>query len=59
MELDRRLEATGVCFEWAQIKQGIETLHKVTVEDQGARVLQPAAGRSVTQKLGFYRSRQR
>jgi len=36
-ELDRRLEATGECFEWAQIKQDLEALQMVTIEEQGKR----------------------
>jgi hypothetical protein len=36
-ELDRRLEATGECFAWAQIKQDLEALQMVTIEEQGKR----------------------
>jgi hypothetical protein len=32
-ELDRRLEATGECFEWAQIKHGLEALHMFIIEE--------------------------
>jgi transposase len=34
-ELDRRLEKAGYCFEWAGIKQGLNALQEITIEDQG------------------------
>jgi transposase len=33
-ELDSRLEKTGHCLEWADIKQDLETLQEVTIEEQ-------------------------
>jgi len=34
-ELDRRLEETGHCFEWADIKQDLKSLQEVVIEDNG------------------------
>jgi transposase len=34
-ELDRRLEKTGHCFEWADIKQDLKALQEITIEDRG------------------------
>lgn len=33
-ELDSRLEKTGHCLEWADIKQDLEALQEVTIEEQ-------------------------
>jgi transposase len=34
-ELDRRLEESGHCFEWADIKQDLKALQEVEIEDNG------------------------
>jgi transposase len=34
-ELDRRLEKSGHCFEWADIKQDLKALQEITIEDRG------------------------
>jgi transposase len=34
-ELDRRLQETGQCFEWADIKQDLKALQEVAIEDSG------------------------
>lgn len=34
-ELDRRLEKAGHSFEWADIKQDLEALQEITIDDQG------------------------
>jgi hypothetical protein len=36
-ELDRRLEAAGESFEWAEIKQDLDALQMVTIEEDGKR----------------------
>jgi transposase len=36
-ELDRRLEAEGECYEWAEIKQDLEALKRVTIEEGSQR----------------------
>jgi transposase len=36
-ELDRRLEAAGENFEWAEIKQDLDALQMVTIEEDGKR----------------------
>jgi transposase len=36
-ELDRRLEQSGQCLEWAEIKQDLKALQTVTVEESGKR----------------------
>jgi len=37
-ELDRRLEAAGHCFEWAEIKQDLKALQSVMIEENGKRL---------------------
>ena len=37
-ELDRRLTKAGHCFEWAEIKQDLKALQRVTVEENGRRL---------------------
>jgi transposase len=37
-ELNRRLEKTGCCFEWADIKQDLKSLQEVTIKD-GSKTL--------------------
>ncbi len=34
-ELDRRLEAAGYCFEWADIKQDLSSLQEVIIRENG------------------------
>src|SRR4030042_6152245 len=34
-ELDRRLDQTGHCFEWADIKQDLKSLQEMVIEEQG------------------------
>ena len=34
-ELDRRLAIAGHCFEWADIKQDLNALQEITIEDRG------------------------
>jgi transposase len=34
-ELQRRLEAAGYCFQWADIKQDLKSLQEIVVEDNG------------------------
>jgi transposase len=34
-ELDRRLENSGQCFEWGDIKQDLKSLQEITIEDNG------------------------
>jgi transposase len=34
-ELDRRLEKAGHSFEWSDIKQDLEALQEITIEDKG------------------------
>ena len=34
-ELDRRLEKAGYSFEWADIKQDLDALQEITIEDKG------------------------
>jgi transposase len=34
-ELDRRLDQTGHCFEWADIKQDLKSLQEIVIEEQG------------------------
>ena len=36
-ELDRRLQAAGESFEWAEIKQDLDALQTVTIEEDGKR----------------------
>jgi len=36
-ELDRRLEAAGHGFEWADIKQDLKALQQITIEEGGKR----------------------
>jgi len=37
-ELDRRLEKNGHRFEWAEIKQDLKALQRVTIEEGGRRL---------------------
>jgi len=37
-ELYRRLEVAGHCFEWSDIKQDLEALQEVVIEDNGKRL---------------------
>ena len=37
-ELERRLESSGHCFEWADIKQDIKALQEITIEENGKRL---------------------
>ena len=37
-ELDRRLEKAGHCFEWAEIKQDLKALQRVTIEENDKRL---------------------
>jgi transposase len=34
-ELDRRLDQTGHCFEWADIKQDLKSLQEIVIEEHG------------------------
>lgn len=34
-ELDRRLETSGYCFEWSDIKQDLKALQEIIIEDNG------------------------
>ena len=34
-ELDRRLDQTGHCFEWADIKQDLKSLQEIVIEERG------------------------
>lgn len=34
-ELDRRLDQTGHCFDWADIKQDLKSLQQIVIEEQG------------------------
>jgi transposase len=34
-ELDRRLEKSGHCFEWADVKQDLKALQEITIEEKG------------------------
>jgi transposase len=45
-ELYRRLEVAGHCFEWSDIKQDLEALQEVVIEDNGKRlaIRSPCAG---------------
>jgi transposase len=38
-ELDRRLEKAGHCFEWADIKQDLNALQEITIEDRGKTLI--------------------
>ncbi len=38
-ELDRRLEKAGHSFEWADIKQDLDALQEVTIDDKGKRLV--------------------
>jgi transposase len=38
-ELDKRLEAAGHCFEWAEIKQDLKALQELTIEDNGKTLI--------------------
>ena len=37
-ELDRRLEKTGLSFEWADIKQDLKALQEIIIEDHGKSI---------------------
>jgi hypothetical protein len=37
-ELDQRLEQAGAVWEWRQIKQDLQALQEITIEDQGKRL---------------------
>jgi transposase len=37
-ELDQRLEKAGAYWEWRQIKQDLQALQEITIEDQGKRL---------------------
>ena len=37
-ELDSRLERAGYCFEWSDIKRGLEALQEVTITEQSKRL---------------------
>jgi hypothetical protein len=37
-ELESRLELSGHCFEWADIKQDIKALQEITIEENGKRL---------------------
>ena len=37
-ELDRRLNAAGHVFEWADIKQDLKALQQITIEENGKRL---------------------
>jgi transposase len=38
-ELDQRLEQAGSSWEWRQIKQDLQALQEITIEDQGKRLV--------------------
>ncbi|MBM4278288.1 MAG: hypothetical protein FJ130_10495 [Deltaproteobacteria bacterium] len=38
-ELDRRLDQTGHCFEWADIKQDLKSLQGIVIEEQGKSLI--------------------
>lgn len=38
-ELDQRLEQAGASWEWRQIKQDLQALQEITIEDQGKRLV--------------------
>ena len=37
-ELFRRMEASGQCFEWSEIKQDLKSLQEITLEEDGKRL---------------------
>jgi len=37
-ELERRLESSGHCFEWAHIKQDLKALQETVIEEKGTRL---------------------
>jgi transposase len=37
-ELERRLESSGHCFEWAHIKQDLKALQETVIEENGTRL---------------------
>jgi transposase len=50
-ELDRRLEAAGESFEWAEIKQDLNALQMVTIEESGKRFAIRSQSQGVCGKL--------
>jgi transposase len=50
-ELDRRLEASGESFEWAEIKQDLDALQMVTIEESGKRFAIRSQSQGVCGKL--------
>jgi transposase len=50
-ELDRRLEAAGESFEWAEIKQDLDALQMVTIEESGKRFAIRSQSHGVCGKL--------
>ena len=50
-ELDRRLEAAGESFEWAEIKQDLDALQMVTIEESGKRFAIRSQSQGVCGKL--------
>ena len=50
-ELDRRLEAAGESFEWAEIKQDLDALQMVTIEESGKRFAIRSQSQGICGKL--------
>ena len=50
-ELDRRMEASGESFEWAEIKQDLNALQMVTIEEGGKRFAIRSQSQGVCGKL--------
>jgi transposase len=50
-ELDRRLEAAGHCFEWAEIKQDLKALQSVMIEENGKRLSVRTQSKGVCGKI--------
>ena len=50
-ELDRRLEAAGHHFEWAEVKQDLKALQQVTIEEDGKRLAIRSQSKGVCGKI--------
>jgi len=50
-ELDRRLEAAGHHFEWADVKQDLKALQQVTIEEEGRRLSIRSQSKGVCGKI--------
>jgi transposase len=50
-ELDRRLSKAGHRFEWAEIKQDLKALQRVTIEEDGRRLSIRSQSKGVCGKI--------